>query len=184
MKMDVAKIGEFDLDKGNVRANVKMFAWDGIRECYPECPMVDECKYLHKGKCAVQVQYVQALYTAILGTYSFLDETLLFKIGIELIPLYVQLSRLQIVELSLISPTLLGDKGTITIHPIYREIRDTLRCIQSIWKGMDMTFAFGEKLRLHKNNGDGKKKVDLENGDPDFYKKISQEGTSRKGIIR
>jgi hypothetical protein len=183
MKMDIAKIGTFDLDKGNVRANVKMFAWDGIRECDPhECPMVDECAYPHKGKCAVQVQYMQALYTAILNTYSFLDEAMLFKIGIELIPLYVQLSRLQIIELSLASPVYQTKVGP-SIHPVYREIRDTLRAIQSMWKGLEMSFTFGEKLNLH-HKGDGKKKVDLENGDPDFYKKISQEGASRKGVIR
>jgi hypothetical protein len=195
MEMDLAKIGAFDLDKGLVRKNVKMFAWDGIRDCYPECPMIDECKYLHKGKCAVQVQYAQALYKAILGTYTYLDEPTLFKVGTELIPLYVQLSRFQIIELSLPNPIIYGNAGP-KMHPIYNEIRDTLRCIHTAWKGLEMSFDFGERINLNRKEKEKakdvtnsapdveEKKIDYERGDPNFYKKISQEGTSRKGIIR
>jgi hypothetical protein len=186
MTMDIAKIGAFDLDKGLVRDNIKMFAWDGIKECNPNCPMIDECTYLHKGKCAVQIQYVQTLYNSILTTYSYLDEAMLFKIGMELIPLYVHLVKLQIVELSLDTPMESTEKGMPFVHPIYKEIRETLKTIQMIWKGMDMSFTFGEQVRLKrgKKEEDPEKGIDYERGDPNFYKKISKEGPSQKGVVR
>lgn len=185
----IAKAGMLSLDKGDVRGNVKMYAWDGIRECHEGCPLIDECSYIHKGKCAAQVEYVQALYKAILSTYTYLDESMLFKIGMELIPLYVQLSRLQIVELSLESPMTVDEKGREYVHPVYKEIRDTLKTIQVLWKGMDMSFTFGEKLRAKREmepGGKGNPKViDYEKGDPSYHKKIGElANKDRTGITR
>ena len=190
--LDSLKIGEMQLEKGLIRREITMFAWDGIRDCNSEegCPVVDMCKYLHKGKCAVQVKYLESLYKAVLGTYSYLDEAMLFKVGMQIVPLYVQLVRLQIVELSLRTPMSFTDKGTPFVHPIYKEIRETLKTIAIMWKDLDLTFNFGEAVVLS-----GKKKnpnieaeevkaVDYERGDPNFYKRISQEGPSQKGIIR
>lgn len=188
--VDSSKVGMFSLDKGAIRDNVKMFAWDGVKECDVEfCPLSEECKYTHEGKCAVQLEYIQALYRSLLSTYLYLDEAMLFKIGMELVPLYVHLSRLQIVELSLRTPISLTDKGNPSIHPVYKEIRETLKTIQTIWKGMDLAFSFGENAKkLLKDGGSSvssnPKEIDYERGDPDFYKKISQEKPSRKGVVR
>lgn len=186
--IDPSKIGDFNLEKGALRENVQMFAWDGIRECSEDCPMYDDCSYPHKGKCAVQMQYVGALYKAILGTYKWLDEAMLFKIGMEVIPLYVHLSKLQITELSLTTPVVESKKG-VGIHPVYKEIRETLKTIQMLWKGMDLAFSFAEKSKLKgimngvsENTKD--KEPDYEKGDPDFHKKLSEKGPSRKGVIR
>lgn len=189
MNLDETKIGNLELEKGLVRKGVAMYAWDGIKECTNlECPVVDQCKYVHHGKCAVQVEYIQTLYKTMFSTYSYLDETMLFKIGMEIVPLYVHLIRLQIVELSLHTPITLTEKGNQAIHPVYREIRETLKTIGAMWKSLDMTFAFGEKLKLSGKSDasikDAKSKVDYERGDPDYYKKISAEGASRKGVIR
>lgn len=185
MNLDETKIGNLELDKGLVRKDISMYAWDGIRECTNlDCPVVNQCKYLHRGKCAVQVQYITALYNAILGTYSYLDESLLFKIGTEIVPLYVHLIRLQIVELSLATPVLQG--MSVSIHPVYKEIRATLTTINMMWKALDVSFEFGEKVRLMKADGKTNivKKKSIEHGDPEFYQRISQEGSSRKGVIR
>lgn len=186
MNLDETKIGNLELDKGIVRKGVSLYAWDGIRECTNlECPVVDQCKYVHCGKCAVQVEYIQTLYNTILNTYSYLDETMLFKIGMEIVPLYVHLIRLQIIELSLNTPIVFSEKGNIGIHPVYREIRETMKAIGSMWKNLEISFEFGEKLKLSgkKKSGNGNA-PDFEKGDPEFYKRISSEGTSRKGVIR
>jgi hypothetical protein len=184
--IDSSKIGSLELSKGFVRKDIMMFAWDGIRECTrDECPVVDQCKYIHSGRCSVQVQYVESLYKAILSTYSYLDETMLFKIGMEVIPLYTHLVRLQIIELSLTTPMTESAKGTAMVHPVYKEIRETLKTIGAMWKGLDLAFMFGEKAKLtRKGAPDDPKVIDNERGDPDFYKKISAEGPSQKGKIR
>lgn len=196
MNADVSnlKIGSLTLDKGEIRENVKMFAWDGIQMCTggeidlaniddPNlCPVNHLCSYIKRGKCAVQVKYLEALYSSILGTYHYLDEPMLFKIGMQIIPLYVHLVKLQIVELSLHGPTYLSDKGNILIHPIYKEIRETLKAIHVMWKDLDLTFTFNKKPGLKDANPAAPE--DTGRSDPTFYKRLTEDNTSMKGVIR
>ena len=194
------KIGSLNLEKGTIRKDVKMFAWDGIQECngglvdidddqamMNRCPVADICTYVKRGKCAVQVKYLESLYSSILGTYTYLDEPMLFKIGMQVIPLYLQLVKLQIVELALRHPTYISDKGTIMIHPIFKEIRETLKTIHIMWKDLDLSFTFGQKPGIR--NGVDPKTIeagakDYEHGDPSFYKRLTAGNESQKGVIR
>ena len=194
------KIGSLTLDKGTIRKDVKMYAWDGIQECnggivdtedemamMNRCPVADICTYIKRGKCAVQVKYLESLYSSILGTYTYLDEPMLFKIGMQVIPLYLQLVKLQIVELSLRSPTYTSDKGTIMIHPIFKEIRETMKTIHIMWKDLDLSFTFGKKPGLR--DGEDPRVIeanqkDYERGDPNFYKRLTEGNESQKGVIR
>ena len=180
------KIGELALEKGFVRKDVVMFAWDGIRDCSVEqCPVVAMCGYLKRGKCAVQVKYLDTLYNSILGTYKYLDEAMLFKIGMQIVPLYVQLMKMQIVELSLESPMMVTEKGGLVVHPIYREIRSTLVAINGLWKDLDLTFAFSGKPNPTVSGGSSSDLPgDNEKGDPGYYKTITSNPVSMKGIIR
>jgi hypothetical protein len=180
------KIGDLNLEKGMVRSGVTMFAWDGVQECNPTtCPATEICGYIHRGKCAVQMNYLRALYGAILGTYKYLDDVVLFKIGMQIIPLYVMLVKMQITELSLDSPIYNTDKGAILPHPIYKEIRETLKAIHVMWKDLDITFEFGQKPNFRQKTGDAPTETgDPERGDPTYYKKLVEESKSQKGVIR
>ena len=181
-------VGELTLDKGTVRKDVSLFAWDGVSDCDPlRCVVVDKCVYSKTGKCSVQMQYLEALYGAILDTYRYLDKTMLFKIGMQIVPLYISLVKMQMVEMSLESPFYETEKGGIQTHPVYREIRDTLKTIYAMWKDLDLSFTFGGKIDPSKSgmvSGDGVPAVDNERGDPTYYKKISENNISRKGIVR
>ena len=186
-------IGSLKLDKGLVRKDVKMFAWDGIRECNggsdteghnpnDVCPANNLCSYVKRGKCAVQVKYLESLYSSILSSYSYLDEAMLWKIGMQIIPLYVQLVKMQIVELSLGSPAYTSDKGAVIMHPVYKEIRETMKTIHIMWKDLDLAFNFKERPKLGCAE---EEKKSYEQGDPQFYKKlISSDNGSQKGVIR
>ena len=180
------KIGELDLNKGFVRNGVTLFAWDGVQECSPEtCPVTEMCRYIKRGKCAVQMNYLKALYGAILGTYRYLDDVMLFKIGMQVIPLYVMLVKMQMVELSLDSPVYVTEKGAILPHPIFKEIRETLKAIHIMWKDLDLSFAFGQKPEFKKPPSEGAIETgDTERGDPTYYKKISTDIGSMKGVTR
>jgi hypothetical protein len=194
MNADVSglKIGSLTLEKGLIRRDVKMFAWDGIQDCTggvfevdlnnPNppvvCPVNHLCTYIKRGKCAVQVKYLESLYSSVLGTYSYLDEAMLFKIGMQIIPLYVQLVKLQIVELSLHSPVYTSEKGAILVHPIYKEIRETMKTIHVMWKDLDLAFNFNKKPKLEDEE------KEFERSDPAFYKKLIGDNTSQKGVIR
>ncbi|MFA5394444.1 MAG: hypothetical protein WC346_00310 [Methanogenium sp.] len=189
-------IGNMNLEKGMIRKDVKFYAWDCIRECTGGIFEVDEndpnppvrcsvshlCSYVKRGKCAVQVKYLENLYSAILGTYTYLDEPMLFKIGMQVVPLYAQLVKLQLVELGLNTPTFINSKGNPDIHPIYKEIRETLKAIHVMWKDLDLSLTFNPKVRL---KPEGKEGGDDERGDPTFYKRlIGSDQPSQKGVIR
>ena len=179
---DSLKIGELTLNKGTVRKDVQMYAWDAIRECTEmRCPVFNMCTYIKRGKCAVQVKYLEALYQSILSNYKYLDEMMLFKIGMQIVPLYIQLVKMQIIEMSLESPMTFTEKGFV-MHPVYKEIRATLTTIHSMWKDLDLCFDFAKKP-----DPSGSSVVDTgdaERGDPQYYKSISESQISRKGVIR
>lgn len=178
-------IGGIDLNKGEIRPGITLYAWDSVQECRRECPVADRCTYPKKGKCSVQVEYLKTLYSSILSTYKYLDEPMLFKIGMQIIPLYVTLVKMQILEMSLNDPMMITEKGGIAPHPVYKEIRETLKAIHMMWKDLDLSFSFGGKIdpsakEKEPVEGEG----DVERGDPTYYEKISKMGPSQKGVIR
>lgn len=179
-------IGDLTLSKGEIREGVTLHAWDGVQECDPDtCPLLERCPHNHSGKCAVQTQYLELLYSAINKTYKYLDEAVLYKIGMQIVPLYSQLMKMQMIELSLTTPMIWSAKGQLMIHPVYKEIRDTLKTIAVMWKDLHLTFEFSGKPGVHAASaGGGSFTGDFEKGDPEYYKRISQETGSRKGIIR
>jgi hypothetical protein len=171
------KIGEMDIQKGNVREGVTLFSWDIVQSCQSNCPVYNRCQFEKGGKCLVQVDYLKAFYQTIFSTYQFLDEVMTFKLGVQIVPLYMQLCRLQLLEMSITSvmvPTPQGEK----IHPVYKEIRETLKTIHIMWKDLELAFTFNYKPNL----GDDVNKS--ETGDRSYYKQMSQEDTNKKGVIR
>jgi hypothetical protein len=182
------RIGDLTLDKGFVREGVTLFAWDGVQECDPQiCPVDHRCTYDKGGKCSVQMTYLKALYKAILGTYSYLDDAMLFKIGMQIIPLYVTLTKMQMLEMSLQSP-MVASKNGVMAHPVYKEIRETLKTIHTMWKDLDLSFSFGGKVDPNKGKPtpvEGTTDTgDVERGDPEYYKKLQGSIISRKGVVR
>jgi hypothetical protein len=175
--MNQLQVGVLNLDKGHIRKDVRLFAWDTIQDCNPEfCPASHLCTYLKQGKCAVLVQYIKVLYKSILSNYSNLDDVSLFKIGMQIIPLYLTLGKLQLFEMGLRSPLQMNDKGLSVSHPIYREIRETMKTISAMWKDLELSF---ETLRKPSPTaGD-----DL-NGDPSYYESMISNNAPQKGVIR
>jgi len=175
-------IGDLSIAKGEIRDGVILYAWDSVPDCsVSDCIVFDKCKYIKQGRCAVQLHYLQALYGAILGTYSTLDDAMLFKIGMQIVPLYAHLIKLQMVELSLDSPIEHTDKGTPYVHPVYKEIRETMKTIFVMWKDLDVTFSYSFKPALKPGEETA---VDFERGDPTYYKRITEDNKSMKGVVR
>jgi len=178
--MDDLRIGELNLDKGKIRKDVRLFAWDSIRVCNPdECPVSHICTYIKQGRCAVLVQYIKVLYDSILSNYKTLDDVSLFKVGMQIIPLYLQLAKLQLVEMGLHTPLQTTEKGMMVAHPVYREIRETMKTISAMWRDLEITinsFGLVDPSR-------GSASDDL-NGDPSYYDKMTKNNLPQKGVIR
>jgi len=60
-----------------------------------------------------------------------------------------------------------------------------LKTIYAMWKDLDLSFTFGGKIDPSGGRSlvEGAP-VDNERGDPTYYKRISENNVSRKGIVR
>lgn len=174
------------LCKGEVREGMNLIAWDSIQVCRPEgCPIgaAGICMYAEDSRdapCRVQTEYLQSFVAVVFRTYKSLDEADTYRIGMHLVPLYSQLCRMKLVEKS-IEQVLYYDKhGNPGVHPIYKEIRDTIKVISNLWKDIGMRAGPPGAGELTPQFGPGKSGF----GDPNHYNNISQ-GTEKKvNVVR
>ena len=151
------KMGQVGICRGEV-GEVLLYNWDAVQECIDEkCPAHSMCGYVRKGRCTVQLQYLKSIGTIIFRNYEhLLTEPLLYRIGMHLTPLYKTLCRLKIQELGVKNIVNIDDKGIHRIHPVFKEIRETIKIIDMTWSKLglnNMSFeAGGKELPV---NGDG-----------------------------
>lgn len=165
------------LEKGIVRDGQTLVAWDSIQTCVSNCPIFSVCNHKTKehNKCNLQIQYLQNLTNTIFTTYRYCSPEVMFKIGMHLVPLYSQLCRQKIVEKAVIELAYEDAKGVTRIHPIYKEIRETLKVITLIWK--EMGFSPNVDPNLPKPGRPGF-------GDPNHYENISANSDNKRNVIR
>ena len=184
----ISKLGNLDLDKGDIRTGHKLIVWDAVQDCIRErCPIYSKCDYPKKDKCTVQVRYIETLILTVKNTYKYLDDVQLAKVGLHLIPLYSHLVRLKIIEKSIETNNIVQttNKGMRYIHPVFKEIRQTLQEINMMWR--DLTIAPLNLTPPDPEDVDEPVKGDdprLVDGDPLYYKRMAAQGTLRKKVIR
>jgi hypothetical protein len=81
-------------------------------------------------------KYIKHTVDVIFGNIGEkMTEAQLFRVGTSLIPLYRNLARLKIEEAGMLSP-METVKGRSTPSNIYREIREHIKAIDSLWKSI------------------------------------------------
>lgn len=184
----VAKLGNLDMDKGEVRKGHTLFAWDAVQECsQSRCPIHTQCAYDKKGKCLVQLRYVETIMLTVTKTYKYLDDVQLTKIGIQLLPLYSHLVRLKIIERGITLENIVESvKGKKHIHPIFKEIRQTLLMINMMWR--DLLIRPINLMMPDPTDPDAPVDANddprIINGDPTYYRKLAEKGRLRKKETR
>ena len=182
------RMGSLDLDKGEARPGHKMFAWDAVQDCADDnCPIVSQCAYNKEGKCVVQLRYVETILTTILNTYKYLDDVQLTKIGIQIIPLYSQLARLKIIEKSITIDNIVNvSKHGMYVHPVFKEIRQTLLMINQMWR--DLLIKPINLMTPDPDDPDSSLNGDNDprvvEGDPSYYKTLSEKSHLRRKGVR
>lgn len=174
--------------KGTIQKDKPLYAWDAIHDCLPEeCPIRSKCSSPSaRTKCVQHQQYLDQLINSIRRSCPFLDESQLFRFGMQVIPLYSYLWRLKTIEMGLgIAGAAVDTKHGPRIHPVYKELRDTMRAIDSAWKGLGMVFSepvAPESVPVPAKEAE----VDYMEGDPTHYDKLASQATltRRRGVIR
>jgi hypothetical protein len=119
-----------------------VIAWSSIADCLGDrCRIEELCAYDKRGKCTVQVQFLQVTLEMLRSTNPKLEEDQAWRIGMHLLPLYKTLCKLYMDELAVCHPTYTTEKGTRQSHPVYKEIRDTLKMIMMVWKDIGLEGA-------------------------------------------
>lgn len=139
--------------------NIVLYIWDSTPDCtatkekmeaydlwqeYPDeyapvhlCKAHKICTYKKVGKCATQVNYIKAIIKFVMENYGLTaTESQFFQFGIHILPLYRMLCKMKVEEL-VVQDVVYGE-GVKKAHPIYREIRETMKLITQLWKDSGM----------------------------------------------
>ena len=127
------------------RTPKKVAAWDAVQVCpqNDDCPLHLDCPYLPAiiqsasvKKCAIQQHYLSYVFdNLVTNNIKELDQNQLDQIGFLLMPLYGHLIKFKMLEYALNIKTgtvSMNKLNTPILHPIYREIRETIKLISSM----------------------------------------------------
>jgi len=151
-------IGDMTLYKGKL-GDVQMIMWDALPDCIEGCPIYMECPYEKKRlKCEMRRRYLESVLKSLEEGVTKKDEISALTIGLLVAPLFQSLISFKIFEHSLQHNVMLRTK----VHPIYKEIRQTIKEISSLLKDLGLT--------------EGDKKKGYLDGNSDYYDEMIKRG--------
>lgn len=178
--------------RGNL-GDKRSAVWDAVGICTgneeneeDRCPLHLDCPYLvvtnpglmnlpsggrvDPDKCALQARYLDYLYKSlVIDNCANLNQQQVDSVGLHIIPLYGHLIKFKMIEYSLSQSKIVytTPKGMISTHPIYKEIRETLKNIAVHWKA---TGLYGTLVLP------GTPSIDdlMMNGDPNYYDSLCE----------
>ena len=132
-------MGDLSINRGKIEDR-HLIAWDTIQDCRDEeCILTTMCYYKREGKCTLQMNYLRAVQNMVFRNFrDTLTETQLFRIGLHLIPLYKVLIKLKMRELVVDDVLTETTQGSLKAHPVFKEIRDTIKLIEMMWKSLNL----------------------------------------------
>lgn len=132
--------------KGKTKQGHRMIAIDAVRDCRgTECPVHDKCPYAKFGKCTVERGYLEAVQNSMFDMIKQdMTQELLNGITLRLLPLFHQLVRFQIFAYSVEDVCYITTRGLLKMHPVFREIRDTIKAIEATQSSLGLG---GEYIR-------------------------------------
>ena len=127
--------GSLVINKGK-SSGLALCSFDALTNCtMKDCCIYDSCPY-NKDKnkaCGIRKQYLSHVLKTLEKVPSTLNELVGLKIGFNLIPLFSQLINMKILAHSLSGNIMRGTQ----IHPVFREIRQTIKLITDLLKDLE-----------------------------------------------
>lgn len=136
---ELADYGVMKVNRRNLD-DLNFPVWNAIQNCEGQnCISATICPYSLSGhtKCKVMLKYLIQMEQMIYQNFgNDLEHHELYRVGMHLIPLYKQLARLKIYEMSLSTRDMAEETkgGTTKMHSIFKEIRECVRSIDATWR--------------------------------------------------
>jgi len=171
--------GGLDLVKGVSSADVDVIAWDSAGLCtMDKCPIITDCdrafgirdriaREEEVPKCVVQATYLNTVHRMLVEEKGEkLSASDSVRIGLMVLPLFGQLIRFKLWEIGLGGDIIIGsDKGKIGIHPVYREMREVMKLINTIVRDMGRDTKLAIKRTAKR----------IMDGDPEYYELLYED---------
>ena len=111
-------------------------AWNAPKICSgKKCPINDRCVAVKKDEiCQLHKSYLNSIFEAamdMLGIGITTREAV--RLGMHIIPLYSILFDLKIAQSRVGNVYTMTRDGSLKINPIYKEIREQIKCIDEMW---------------------------------------------------
>ena len=169
--------------KGYFSKDTLYYAFDAVDYCIgARCRAFDYCPYekpkvsektgeVIRRRCQFQQNYLRGVSLMIWRNYyETITEIELFHVGMELMPLYKNLAKLNLREMAVEDVVYTDDKGIMRSHPVYKEIRDTIRQISMLWKSLGLQEV---------PEGPSEEQL-FANGNPDYYDNLEKSHEKEK----
>jgi len=143
-------LGDGKLEKGRW-GKIYLLAWDFAHTCaYEDCPLYEICEYVktkqmdrekvggtyYTNKCMLQGRYLKSVIRAVIQKVDAekdVTEEGVLRLGYHILPLYAQLFKFKMWEYGNHELIYISEKGTPKVHPVYKEIREIVKTIESVW---------------------------------------------------
>jgi len=136
---DVGDLAGMDGIEGSIEIKpddtFPLHMWSYVEPCKgTTCPIAKQCEYKKKGKCEIQRQFINSVAAPMVELVQRTGDPFIAQwVGFHLMPLYRQLVKFYIRELSLDDVLVTSKKGDIMVHPIYKAINETGSKIIELW---------------------------------------------------
>ena len=133
-------IGDMTLYKGKL-GDVQLIMWDALPSCNDECTLYTDCPYIHddalkkRSKCEMRRRYLESVMSNLEKAIKTKDEISSITMGLMIAPLFQHLISFKIYAHSLEHSVMIKNK----VHPIYKEIRATIKEINGLLSGLGIT---------------------------------------------
>lgn len=179
------KIGKGSLDPSD--GEVQLYQWDAVADCVEvNCPIFSLCPYEKKGKCMVELKYLKSVNVMLFKNFKdVIDEPTFFRIGMHLLPLYKSLCKMKMYELKVTDVVWEDANGKLKAEPIYKEIRDTIKLIEQVWRstGLNKLQVIYENPELDMG-GEPKKYATMGDIPIDEFEKEQKKKKKKRRMVR
>lgn len=123
----------------DVTKDKRMHVWTAVQNCEGfDCPLCGQCGYTpdDSSRCKLLVAYLRNVEEMLVSSFgAYLNEDGMFRVGMHLLPLYKQLARLKMTEMTVSHGDVSNGR---TIHPVFAAIRSCVSAIDNAWKALGL----------------------------------------------